>query len=99
MKCPDCGSNNAVPYKELRQYIAESGITKEEVRKMLADTIESLCRSALSDKLDAAIENAVASRLRDYHFAKTIEAAIKDAVYDACAGQIEVRIKGGAGGK
>ena len=93
MKCPECGSTTALPYKEFRQYIAESGITKEEVQEMFAKVVESMCRSALSDKLDSYIENAVGVKLRDYQFQRVIESAVKDVVYQACSGLIEVKIK------
>ena len=71
MKCADCGGSNIYAYKEVRQLIAEMGITKEDIEKMVQATVDSLVTAIVNRQVEGAAARAVERALGgDYRNAK-----------------------------
>ena len=98
MKCRNCGHEEVGMYKEIKQLFSEMGISKDDVKKELSTTIESLVKSSISVKIDDIIARTVKSQIEGMFSSynsdskKMITKIIQDAVAELVAGQLDITI-------
>lgn len=99
MKCEQCGSNQVNMYKEIRGIITEMEITRDDVKRELTETINSMVRSAVAEKIGPAIEERVKQIIRDLFTGydpvgrKMLTAALEKEVGEVFANNFEITIK------
>lgn len=64
-KCRNCGNTEIGLYKEIRQLINEMEISKDDIKVEITKTIDSLVRSALSEKISETVEEAIRKEIRN----------------------------------
>lgn len=90
MKCRNCGHTEVGMYKEIRGIISEMGITKEDVRRELKNTIDSMVNSALGDSVNGYIQSAIKDKIDRYSFySSEAQSAIRQATREAIADKLE----------
>lgn len=80
MKCNNCGHTEVGAYKEVRSLIAEMGITKEAIKNQIDQTIDSLVRATLSEKIETYIANEVARLVQRHTNYTEIQRLVKKAL-------------------